>query len=153
MSLLIYAGLLYLLGISIVLMIKPEIMFSQDGNWKEFGLGRSKNRYTWMPFWLFSILWAILSYLLILIVASHTGIGGVKNNTDITIEHRVVEPQEISMKYPNMLKKKPRNNIDIEEGYYVIDPQSTTASGAPKFVYLGREIPSMIYTKEQTMND
>ena len=66
MSLLIYSGLLYLFGISIILTLKPELMFSKEGIWKEFGLGRA-NR-TWMPFWLFAIAWAILSYLIVLVI-------------------------------------------------------------------------------------
>ena len=68
MYLLIYSGLLYLLGISIVLMLKPEIMFSADGKWKEFGIGRAKERYTWLPFWLFAIMWAIMSYMMVLVI-------------------------------------------------------------------------------------
>ena len=48
MSLLIYSGLLYLAGISIILILKPELMFAKDGTWKEFGLGRNKQKYTWM---------------------------------------------------------------------------------------------------------
>jgi hypothetical protein len=72
MYLLIYSGLLYLLGISIVLVLKPELMFLSNGSWKEFGIGRSKERYTWLPFWLFAIMWAIISYIIVLVIASHT---------------------------------------------------------------------------------
>jgi hypothetical protein len=75
MTLLIYAGLLYLLGVSIVLAIKPELMFTKEGKWKEFGLGRSREQYTWMPFWLFAIGWAIIAYTILLVIASHTGLG------------------------------------------------------------------------------
>lgn len=63
----IYAGILYLIGIAFLLMWKPGMMFTAEGDWKEFGLGRSSDRYTWMPFWLFSILWAIVSYTLVLV--------------------------------------------------------------------------------------
>ena len=69
MSLLIYSGLLYLIGISVILAFKPLLMFSKDGKWKEFGIGRSRERYTWMPFWLFAIIWAIISYTIVLIIA------------------------------------------------------------------------------------
>jgi hypothetical protein len=67
MSLLIYAGLLYLAGISIILILKPDLMFGKDGTWKEFGLGRNKEKYTWLPFWLFAIIWSIVSYIIILV--------------------------------------------------------------------------------------
>ena len=76
MSLLIISGLLYLCGISTVLILKPELMFSADGNWKEFGLGRGREKYTWMPFWLFAITWAIISYMIVLVIASATGYVG-----------------------------------------------------------------------------
>jgi hypothetical protein len=68
MNLLIFAGLLYLSGISTILLLKPDIMFSKDGNWKEFGIGRNPATHTWMPFWLFAIMWAIVSYILSLIL-------------------------------------------------------------------------------------
>jgi hypothetical protein len=142
MSLLIYAGLLYLLGVSIVLMIKPELMFTPDGVWKEFGLGRSKMKYTWMPFWLFSILWAILSYLLILIVASHTGLGGIKSSPDITVPNQNIEPEQVSTTSMNSIKRKPKSDLDMKSGYYILDPNS---SDIPKYVYLGRDIPNLIY--------
>ena len=75
MYLLISSGILYLIGISIVLMLKPELLFSADGKWKEFGIGRSKDKYTWLPFWLFAIMWAIMSYIIVLVIASHTQLG------------------------------------------------------------------------------
>ena len=55
MTLLIYSGLLYLTGVSIILYLKPELMFNKEGEWKEFGLGLNQEQYTWMPFWLFTI--------------------------------------------------------------------------------------------------
>jgi hypothetical protein len=77
MKLLVYSGALYLIGISIILVLKPDLMFSKEGTWKEFGLGRDKMKYTWMPFWLFSIIWSILSYMLVLLMAGSNGLPGV----------------------------------------------------------------------------
>ena len=34
---LIVAGLIYLTGIAVILVIKPQYMFREDGRWKEFG--------------------------------------------------------------------------------------------------------------------
>ena len=73
-------------------------MFTKDGGWKEFGLGRSKHKYTWMPFWLFAILWAVVSYIIVLVIASNTGLGGVSNNIDIPVQNNSIEPENISMK-------------------------------------------------------
>jgi len=84
MSLLIYSGLLYLIGVSVILAFKPLLMFSKDGKWKEFGIGRSRERYTWMPFWLFAIIWAIISYTIVLIIADRTNSMNVTNATNAT---------------------------------------------------------------------
>ena len=125
MTLLIFAGLLYLLGISIVLILKPSIMFSKDGNWKEFGLGRNKDKYTWMPFWLFSIIWAIVSYTIILVGAS--SFGFIKNTNETNETNETNKPKK---------SKKP--------GYYMLDTNETMKAGVPKFIYLGQESPSVL---------
>jgi len=70
MRLLLYSGILYLAGVAIILALKPTLMFREDGGWKEFGIGRNPDKYTWFPFWFFVIVWAIISYCIILILAS-----------------------------------------------------------------------------------
>jgi hypothetical protein len=151
MTLLIYAGLLYLIGISVVLILKPELMFAKDGSWKEFGLGRSKHKYTWMPFWLFAISWSILSYIIVLVIASATGIGGVSNNIDIPVQNNVIEPENVSMKAmspvltDNMSRKRPASSNDMKPGYYILDVNETVKRGVPKYIYLGPEAPNLVY--------
>lgn len=150
MTLLIYAGLLYLLGISIVLAIKPEFMFKKDGNWKEFGLGRSREHYTWLPFWLFAIGWAIISYTLILVIASHTGLGGVSTGASLNsiATEAVLEPENVSTKSmaPAFLpKKKPTSVEEMKPGYYILDANETVKQGIPKYIFLGPQSPHVIY--------
>jgi hypothetical protein len=151
MSLLIYAGLLYLTGISVILILKPELMFSKDGTWKEFGLGRNKHKYTWLPFWLFSIMWAIVSYIIVLVLASATGLGGVSNNVDIPVQNNSIEPENISMKSmtpvlsDSMSRKKPTSSNDMKPGYYILDTNETIKKGIPKYIYLGPESPNLVY--------
>jgi len=151
MTLLIYSGLLYLIGISAILILKPQLMFSKDGSWKEFGLGRNKNKYTWMPFWLFAILWAITSYILMLTIASATGIGGVSNTVDIPVQNNSLEPENISIKAMSPLKttetikKKPSSANDMKPGYYILDTNETVKRGIPKYIYLGPEAPNLVY--------
>lgn len=151
MSLLIYSGLLYLTGISVILILKPELMFSKDGSWKEFGLGRNKQKYTWLPFWLFSIMWAIISYIIILVLASATGIGGISNNVDIPVQNNSIEPENISMKSmtpvlsDSMSRKKPTSSNDMKPGYYILDTNETIKKGIPKYIYLGPESPNLVY--------
>ena len=40
-------------------------MFTSDGGWKEFGIGRNPERFTWFPFWLFTLVWALISFFLV----------------------------------------------------------------------------------------
>lgn len=144
MSLLIYAGLLYLLGISIVLMIKPTLMFSEKGIWKEFGIGRPSATYTWLPFWLFSMIWAILSYLLVLLIASHTGLAGVYTPTDVSVTTETLDPEYVSQKTSSSTKKKMAPS-EMKTGYYMLDINETGKRGVPKYIYVGPEAPHMIY--------
>jgi hypothetical protein len=145
MSLLIYAGLLYLLGISIVLMIKPTLMFSEKGIWKEFGIGRPSATYTWLPFWLFSMIWAILSYLLVLLIASHTGLAGVHTPTDVSVTTETLDPEYVSQKTSSKKKMAPS---EMKNGYYMLDSNETAKRGVPKYIYVGPEAPHMIYHQE-----
>ena len=147
MSLLIYAGLLYLLGISIVLMIKPTLMFSEKGIWKEFGIGRPSATYTWLPFWLFSMIWAILSYLLVLLIASHTGLAGVHTPTDVSVTTETLDPEYVSQKTSSSSSssRKKMAPSDMKNGYYMLDMNETAKRGVPKYIYVGPEAPHMIY--------
>jgi len=146
MSLLIYAGIVYLIGISAILVLKPELMFTKDGAWKEFGLGRNKDKYTWLPFWLFAVMWAIISYLLILVIASNTGLAGVSSNADIPVPVKSIEPENVSMKsLPTIPKKKPTTMGDMKPGYYILDTNETMKKGIPKYIFLGPEAPNVVY--------
>lgn len=126
-------------------------MFAKDGSWKEFGLGRSKHKYTWMPFWLFAISWAILSYVIVLVIASATGLGGVSNNIDIPVQTNSIEPENVSMKAmspvlpDNMPRKRPTTSNDMKPGYYILDTNETMKRGVPKYIYLGPEAPNLVY--------
>lgn len=62
MSVLMFALGIYIVGVAIVLYLRPSIMF-RSGGWKEFGLANTGN-YTVFPFWMFTLLWAFLSYVL-----------------------------------------------------------------------------------------
>lgn len=60
MKVLLISFLVYLLGIVGILYFKPKLMFDEKGNWKEFGF--ADTNHTWFPFWLFCIVWSIVSY-------------------------------------------------------------------------------------------
>lgn len=141
MRLLMYSGILYLIGISILLACKPTLMFSKDGNWKEFGIGRSKERYTWMPFWLFAILWAIISYTIVLVVIGEsnsnesTSLNTTRSkrsakNSDPEIDIDIDDHMNELMQHGNIVVKN--------KGYYV-----KTNNGRPKYIYLGPQAPNL----------
>ena len=137
MSLLIYSGLLYLIGISVILAFKPLLMFSRDGKWKEFGIGRSRERYTWMPFWLFAIMWAIISYTIVLIVVGNTGLNGTNQNMN------VVDAEDNMEELANLTKKS--SNKSMKKGYYILNVNETIKNGKPQYIYLGPEAPNLHY--------
>ena len=151
----ILAGGLYLVGVAVILVIKPSFMFTPDGNWKEFGIGQSELRYTTFPFWLFCIVWAVVSYtFVILVMPPMPPISSiteepirrkVKNtwfrNTPAPAysSAKVVPPVESDsdlvfddeIEAPDMLKK----------GYYVLNKKASKLAGVPKYVYLGEDQP------------
>ena len=152
MSLLIYSGLLYLIGISIILMLKPELMFSKDGAWKEFGLGRNKQTHTWMPFWLFAIMWAIISYIIVLVIASHTQTGSnimPENQASVEIVTEAIMPENVTTKSlqptPITTSKKKITTQNMKNGYYILNEEETMKKGIPKYIYLGPEAPNLVF--------
>lgn len=159
MTLLIYAGLLYLIGISVILYLKPELMFGKDGKWKEFGLGRNPQTHTWLPFWLFSTIWAILSYVFVLVIASSTGTVGVTNKTEVDVVKESIEPENVSLKglkTPTSIAestRKPVDPADMKSGYYILDVNETMKKGIPKYIYLGPEAPNLIYHNTTSQQD
>ena len=61
MEILWIAIVLYSAGLAVVLHFRPALMFNEDGTWKDFGYQRSP-RHTLLPFWLFVVVWAFVSY-------------------------------------------------------------------------------------------
>lgn len=129
---LIVSGIIYLLGVAIILVLKPDFMFQEDGVWKEFGIGRNTKTHTWFPFWLFIIVWAIISYFITVLLLPMPGTtpnlevqtGTVK----IPKRRRIREPIESVAPTP-----------DLASGYYMLNSEN---SGVPRYVYLGPKEPA-----------
>jgi len=142
MKLLLYAGCLYLVGIAIVLLLQPSLMFRENGTWKEFGVGRDSHHHTWMPFWLFAIVWAILSYMVVLLIASTNSLPGIE-----TIETPIGDSEEIL----NSMTSRQRQKVvesEMKPGYYILNTEvSANGRRLPKSVYLGPEAPNLMYNK------
>lgn len=150
MKRLLFSGLLYLAGVSIVLYFKPELMFNAEGEWKEFGLGRNRDRYTWLPFWLFTILWAILSYLIVLTFSTPSDVLSVMPVEANQAEGTELEPENVSLKsLSSSIKKKPANAGEMKKGYYILDANETARRGIPKYIYLGPEAPNLVFRSEE----
>jgi len=145
MEQLIIAGLLYLSVIAIVLTIKPSFMFTEDGVWKEFGIGRNPNTHTWLPFWLFAILWALISYILVTVLLSF------RNSTPSLLPEEVPEnDQLIELTNEDMMPVKPSKGrarargrpTELPNGYYILNSEATDAAGGiPKYIFLGKGLP------------
>ena len=97
--------------VAIVLTIKPSWMFTEDGTWKEFGIGRNPATHTWMPFWLFAVLWALISYILVTVGYS---IFGSKSDIHEVPELTESDIPEISV-LKNTKSSSKKNSLKIEE--------------------------------------
>ena len=101
-------------------------MFREDGRWKEFGIGRDPENFTYCPFWLFTILWAMISYIVILFME---------------------EPSVQAQPLPQANVPRVRNNgvanavQELVPGYYMLNEGATGRNGVPRYVYLGPEEP------------
>ena len=132
MKVLLISCCLYLFGVVVLLFIKPKLMFDEHGNWKEFGF--SEQNHTWFPFWLFCILWGILSYFLVNYFISETEtvatssivsiIAKKKGNKNVVVERETIR-EEVEVMKP---------------GYYALDKETTSKEGFPKYVYIGPKV-------------
>lgn len=121
---LIVAGLLYLTGIAVLLLIKPNYMFKEDGRWKEFGIGRDPDHFTYIPFWLFTIVWSLVSYVIILFVEDA-----------LYIPSGEVDMPRAKANVRNA--KQAKAVQELTPGYYMLNESSTGRDGVPRYVYLG----------------
>ena len=142
----IVSGALYLVGVAVVLVIKPSIMFTPDGNWKEFGIGQSEARYTTFPFWLFCLLWAVASYVIVLLtlpliidmepVDTNEYTEAVYTRNKKLKAKRVVE--ESDLLFDDEMEEPVKT---LPKGYYVLNKKASRLAGTPKYVFMGEEEP------------
>ena len=123
---------IYIVGVAIVLYARPNLMF-RENSWKEFGLG-TNGIYTVFPFWLFTFVWAVISYALAsvsnLYIAKLAALSLIPNASHKFIDN-IATP--VSTAAPNPLP-----------GYYIMQPQSV---GQPQFVYFGTSPPTLANTR------
>ena len=110
-----------MVGVAIVLYVKPEFMFAPDGRWKEFGIGKGTDNYTTFPFWMFCLLWAFLSFAIVVFLSG----------SELPSPLEPIEQEDFDVSKP----------VELPKGYYVLNKKATKLSGVPKYVYLGAEEP------------
>lgn len=143
MRLLVFSGILYLAGVATVLMLRPSLMFTADGVWKEFGIGKNEETHTWMPFWLFCIGWAILSYLIIVILADVGLLPGMWVSHVEVQQSKPSRNRSASMSVSDEVIPIPRGNKGMKPGYYMLNTEGSGIEGVPKYIYLGPAAPGM----------
>jgi len=140
---------IYIFGIAIILFLRPTSMFQPGGSWKEFGIGRGDN-HTIIPFWLFAIFWAFISYGVALVVLSQfANIANQSVNPGLQQLQQLQQPQ-IYMGQPQAVQApaaaaavaQPISSmIGLQQnmpGYYVL---SGTSGSQPQYVYYGTAPP------------
>jgi len=143
MKILLIAGIIYLLGVSLILWLRPEAMFREDGTWKEFGIGRDRENYTWCPLWLFILIWSILSYSVSHFMFSFKN-APVKliDKSDTKSVAKSSEKRTIKSKLKPRKVRTSLSQKTLTPGYYSLNKDATKKLGTPKYVYIGKEAPT-----------
>ena len=135
----IISGALYLTGVAVVLVLKPSFMFTPDGTWKEFGIGQDPSRYTNFPFWLFCLIWAVVSYIIVLITlplfdTNQTEVEmPVKN---VRKNRKPVITEDSNLVFDDELEDL---QSQLPKGYYILNKKASRISGVPKYVHMGED--------------
>ena len=124
MGVLLFSMLLYLLGVAVLLFLRPQLMFRKDGSWKEFGMGGDE--LTVFPFWMFCIVWAIISY----------GIARMSSSDSSGLVASLATTKAVM---ENVVQPLPTDN---KPGYYKLDTSTVRKKGAPRYIYVGPDAPS-----------
>ena len=150
MSVLMIAFGIYILGVSVILFVRPAFMFrASSGTWKEFGLGGGVDspNYTIFPFWMFALVWALLSYVgANFFTVFLTGLALQSLPADVVEANisNVLKP--VSKSPPPNLPVATATaptvpvNSSAQPGYYVLE---TPKAGPPKYVYFGTAPPTV----------
>jgi hypothetical protein len=157
MRTLLLAAILYLIGVVVILLLRPRMMFNEDGNWKEFGI--VSKSHTVFPLWLFCILWAVVSYCITLFFIGLPNTEHPKHySTDEPIRPNPRSGKRSKsgkrsnpVQYPSENLVEPltpmpeiKSKNPPKPGYYVLNNKGTNAEGTPRYVYYGPEPPGTI---------
>ena len=155
MRVFILSVMLYLMGVIAILYLKPDLMFSKEGHWKEFGFGSGDR--SPFPFWAFVVSYAFVSFLVAKLIirpetitaaeyALATGTGHDEKSVLARKSKPITAtPPKKSKSEPVEEDVVPGNTVPFKEemqpGYYKLNTKRTK-SGSPKYVYMGTSLPS-----------
>jgi hypothetical protein len=112
-----------------------------------------------MPFWLFAILWALVSYIIVTVLLSlrsavsttvYTKQNVSKTNVISTIPTISNNDQVVSLtadeiipvQTPRMKARARGRPTELPDGYYILNSEATEAAGGiPKYIFLGKGLP------------
>lgn len=142
MRALLFSMLLYLFGVALVLFFRPQFMFYKDGRWKEFGVGYEGT--TVFPFWMFCIAWAVFSYAIGRTFFGHSVALVATVAASRLSEDNSVEPLPVNV--PSSAVESSGSSFaeassPIKPGYYKLNSNASRKKGAPRYVYVGTELP------------
>ena len=143
MTVLWFAFGIYILGIALVLFLRPTMMFRPgNGTWKEFGISNNGS-YTVFPFWLFTLVWALLSYVfatLGTVFFAGLALKSLPKHDGITPISTVEPPTTASTaSVGSVASATSVGSIARAPGYYIFESPKV---GAPKYVYFGTSPPT-----------
>jgi len=114
-------------------------MFHSNGNWKEFGTISSEH--TIFPFWMFCITWAVISYIItLLILQEYTSVVVTAAVTATNIAPDI-EP------IPVKQRSKKKSNGVVHPGYYILKGSDDT--GPPQYIYYGDKPPPIVNEEDE----
>ena len=143
----VVSGALYLVGVAVVLVIKPSFMFTPDGNWKEFGIGQSEARYTTFPFWLFCLVWAVACYVIVLLtlplIIDMEDVNEPVYTRNTNTNNRKAKNKKMFNESDLMFDDEVEGDAvkTLPKGYYVLNKKASRLAGSPKYIYMGEEEP------------
>jgi hypothetical protein len=126
----LYSGILYLSGVALILFLRPSMMFTPDGQWKEFGIGQNREKYSPFPFWMFCLVWAIVSYTIVLFITSFSSKS--KNVNSVSVKR--------NMNTASLIQDEDGEELfELPKGYYVLNKKASKIAGVPKYVFIGQQ--------------
>jgi len=102
-------------------------MFRNDGTWKEFGIGRNNDQYTWCPFWLFCVFWALVSYIISLVLIRIF----VGKSVEAQGQYSITDGHD-----DTRMPRRIRRGSELPEGYYILS-KPVRSGETPSYTYLG----------------